>query len=245
MILLRIGVDDGGGNKNVGGVQGGCTIEGGDEMKKYEYSKASAGWFPIESANFGFQSQNEAAAGQQGQNGRQGQQGQGQNAGQQPRSVNAPPLRSGAGGQNGESDEAFTKISIGKFVDAATVTLMKFGMEDRKKTKSDGKKLRSADIHFLDSVAKYGDSKSRFVFPYMMIQMQHVLIKGWNISASGDDRPSETLELWYDKVAVKYFKTSDGKVWSLADSGGWDQSANEEWKPTGAEAKYFEDPEIV
>jgi type VI protein secretion system component Hcp len=214
MILLRLD-----------GIKGKfCDIVGGQE--KYQYGHENVGWFPIESMNFGFQSVTEAAA--------NGTPGSGQtpvaNAGQpatQPASK-VPPAKGGKAG-----GESFTTISVNKFVDGTTTTLMRFAMEDRKVTKADEKKMRKADFHFLHSVmGRQSDAKpGRFIFPYMMLTLENVLIRGWNITAAGDDRPAETLELWYDKAAMRYYRTKDGLVWTGGDVSGWDQSKNEQWTP--------------
>jgi type VI protein secretion system component Hcp len=222
MILLRLD-----------GIEGKfCDITGGQD--KYKYGHENVGWFPIESMNFGFQSATEAAADSTSANTQTG----GARAGGSgaPAPSKAPPAKGGKG--NGE---AFTTISVSKFVDGTTTTLMRFAMEDRNVTKSDQKKLRKADFHFLHSVmGRQSDAKpGRFIFPYMMITLDNVLIKGWNITASGDDRPTETLELWYDKAAIRYYRTKDGLVWTGGDVAGWDQSKNEQWSPP-EKGTYFE-----
>ena len=81
------------------------------------------------------------------------------------------------------------------------------------------------------------------IFPYLMITLDRVLIKGWEISAQGDDRPTENLTLWYDRAAMRYFRTTDGKVWNSVEPKGWDQHADEEWIPSDGEAPYFKQPD--
>ena len=224
MILLRMK-----------GVQGACDIVGGSEIAKtYKYHEE--GWFPIESVEFGFREQSESAGGTNSpsEGGEQGGGSQGQTA----RRGGGPPIRGGtaSGGSSDSEDEAFSTISINKFVDVASTVLMKFAMEDRKKTKAakqeegDPEATRVADIHFLTSVRKKDEMKSQFVFPYMMIHLENVLVRGWNINAQGDDRPTETLQLWYDKAAMKYFSTTDGEIWAQGGiTSGWDQSTDDFW----------------
>lgn len=120
---------------------------------------------------------------------------------------------------------------------------MHFAMQDRKVTKADDKKLRKADFHFLHSVmGKTSGPSTRFIFPYMMITLENVLFKGWNVTASGDDRPTETFELWYDKAAMRYYRTKDGLVWTGGDISGWDQSKNEPWDAPD-KPPYFAEPD--
>lgn len=216
-----------------------CSITGGQE--KYHYGTDNVGWFPIESMNFGFQTVTESAADKTSGTPQTG----GTRSGPQPPPApKAPPAKGGKAG-----GESFTTITVSKFVDGTSTALMKFAMEDRKKTKADEKKLRKADFHFLHSVVgdrseigkptEYGRS-GRFVFPYLMITLESVLIKGWNITASGDDRPTETLELWYDKAAMRYYYTNDGRVWNGGHAAGWDQSKNDEWKDIPDKGTFFE-----
>lgn len=230
MILLRLD-----------GLQGKyCDIEGGQE--KYRYGESSAGWFPIESMNFGFQTVTESAA---NTSSGAGQTTDGSNGQKTP--LPQPSTKSGKGG----SSESFTTIQVSKFVDGTTTSLMRFAMEDRKVTKADDKKMRKADFHFLHSVSgdkseigkqvKYGMS-GRFVFPYMMITLENVLFKGWSVTASGDERPTETFELWYDKAAMRYYRTKDGLVWIGGDVSGWDQSKNEPWDAPN-KPPYFSEPD--
>jgi type VI protein secretion system component Hcp len=209
-----------------------CDIEGGQD--KYRYGESSAGWFPIESMNFGFQTVTEAAADTTAT----GTQTGGSNAQVQANSK-TPPAKGGKGG-NGES---FTTIQVSKFVDGTTTSLMRFAMQDRKVTKADDQKMRKADFHFIHSVM--GEDSvwnTRYVFPYLMITLENVLIKGWSITATGDDRPTESIEIWYDKAAMRYYRTKDGRVWTGGDISGWDQSKNEAWNAPSC-PPYFEEPD--
>lgn len=218
-----------------------CSIQGGQD--KYKYNKSNAGWFPIESMNFGFKTATDSSSG--GSTGDSQNQSGGSSAGGNS-SPPAPPKSSGGTGSGGakkENEDAFSTISISKFVDGVSSSLMGFAMRDRLVSKSDEQKQRKADIHFLHSV-KSLDKEDRFIFPYLMITLQKVLIRGWNITASGDDRPSESMELWYDKAAMRYYRTIDGKEWIGGQITSWDQYKNDEWQNVEAEAPYFAQPDF-
>jgi type VI protein secretion system component Hcp len=234
MILLRL--------NDLGGLY--CEISGGSKLKPYKYGESGAGWFPIESVNFGFKSQAESSVGSPTGNQASPQGRTGSSAA--PSRVPTPTQTrggTGSGGATKEGDEAFTTLSISRFVDGATTCLMGFAMADRVVTKSDTSKMRKADIHFLHSVmGDKTEAKERFIYPYLMITLASVLVKGWNISAQGDDRPTESLELWYDKAAMRYYRTVDGKVWNTTEPKGWDQYKNEEWVPSDGEAPFFKQP---
>lgn len=216
------------------------TLEGGQKLvAKYKYGQSDAGWFPIDSLQFGFNGQTESSAGGNG-GGSGNSNGSGGSGGG---SGNSSQSSSSSGSGGSKSEEDFTQLSISKHVDAATTHLMGYAMEDRKVTKADEDKLRKADIHFIDSVRMNTSGTDQFIFPYLMITLDRVLIKGWEISSQGDDRPTESLTLWYDRCAMRYFRTSDGKVWTSVEPKGWDQQANEPWVPSDGEAPYFKQPD--
>ena len=214
-----------------------CDIQGGQE--KYKYGESKSGWFPIESMNFGFQTPSESSADTtSGSNGSSTDTGL-HHSGSHTRVTSAKA--------KGGTDEAFTTISVTKFVDGTTTSLMRFAMEDRCKAKSDRERMRKADFHFLHSVRGKETKEikpTRFVFPYMMITLENVLVKGWNISAGADDRPVETIELWYDKAAMRYYRTKDGVEWIGGDVSGWDQYKNEPWSAP-ENPRHFEAPDTT
>ena len=228
MILLRI--------EKIGGIN--CDIEGG--QPQYAYNKSDEGWMPIESMTFGFQSSSDAKGG--AKKGATGTQAVGKQGAQPTQS--APIAGANPSGDSG--NEAFSEIQISRFVDTVTPQLMQFAMEDRRKKKGDGSKMRKADIHFLHSVMGRNSEKTlRTVFPYLMITLEDVLVSSWNITGSGDDRPTESLQLKYDKAAMKYFRTKTGKDWIGGQPAGWDQLKNDFWSQTETDnIVYFKAPKM-
>jgi type VI protein secretion system component Hcp len=104
--------------------------------------------------------------------------------------------------------------------------------------------LRKADIHFLHSVmGNKSETILRTIFPYLMITLEDVLVTSWNITGSGDDRPTESLTLKYDKAAMRYYRTKKGDVWTGGTPAGWNQMTNFDW--TEAETsgiEFFKEP---
>jgi hypothetical protein len=101
-------------------------------------------------------------------------------------------------------------------------------MEERSKKKSTDVDELAADIHVLGSVA-FKDSKERFVYPSLMIHLEKVHVSEWTLDGSGNNRPSESFKLQYDKAAIRYGVTPDGKSYDPATAVGWDQNANARW----------------
>lgn len=121
------------------------------------------------------------------------------------------------------------ELSIDKSVDSATVYLMQAAMKSR----SDGGKsyLVSIDIHLIQnkSYDEAIDSKSP-VKPYLKIRIENAIVQSWKISADDDQRPSESISIWFNRAAIKYRASPDGKVYQTFGPLGWDQQKNEEWK---------------
>ena len=96
-------------------------------------------------------------------------------------------------------------LSIDKSVDCSSLYLMHKAIQDR--GASDSSDLTSAVIHFVENIPDYDKSSKdgSSSFPFLKIKLGNVLIKNWNLSASGTgDRPSESIELWYSQVAMAY-----------------------------------------
>ena len=53
--------------------------------------------------------------------------------------------------------------------------------------------------------------------------------KDWKFSADGDDRGTETLSFQYDRVAMNYVSTGDGKIFLFGNPRGWDQTEHKPW----------------
>jgi type VI protein secretion system component Hcp len=202
---------------------GSVEIEGSPAGDDYR----QGGWFPVESFNFGFEgapSDDSKKDGQPTPNtpGARGSTGHaGSNASN----------RSNAPSQSDKDKGDLQEISISKEVDRATTDLMVLAMEERSKAKSanraSGGKELCADIHVLGSVI-FKDSVMRNAFASLMIHLECVAVKEWGISGSGDNRPSETVKLKFDKAAMHY-TWYDGSQFLYFGPKGWDQKNHAPW----------------
>ena len=116
------------------------------------------------------------------------------------------------------------ELSIEKSVDSATVYLMYLAMKGRSGATESG--FFSVDIHMIQASTDGGP-----VTAFLKIRIENAMIKEWNISASEDDRPTESLRIWFNKAAMKYRSSSDGKTFSTHGPLGWDEQGNKDWKP--------------
>ena len=116
------------------------------------------------------------------------------------------------------------ELSISKSVDCATVYLMYSVMKGRKD--SGTKSTCSVDIHLVQTTEQGGGVKA-----FLLIRIENAIIKDWGIDGSGDDRPTENLKIWFNKAAMKYLATTDGKIYVTHGPKGWDEQENKDFKP--------------
>ena len=48
---------------------------------------------------------------------------------------------------------------------------------------------------------------------YLKYKLDRCFIKSWSTSGDADDRPTEEVAFYYNKIAFNYAKTTDGKEW--------------------------------
>lgn len=51
-------------------------------------------------------------------------------------------------------------------------------------------------------------------------------MKSWSTSGDADDRPTEEVSFYYNKIAFAYAKTKDGKEWKADRPMEWDNVSN-------------------
>jgi type VI secretion system secreted protein Hcp len=106
-------------------------------------------------------------------------------------------------------------IELGKTMDASSVYLMQAAV-------SGGALGKEAKIHFLTT----GGDKANL---YLEFKLFNPIVTKWAISGSDDGRPEENISLWYWKIWMQYYTTTDGKSFTSAGSRGWDRVKNEPW----------------
>ena len=115
------------------------------------------------------------------------------------------------------------ELSIEKSVDSATVYLMYLAMKGRSGSESG---FFSVDIHLIQASTDGGALAA-----YLKIRIENAMITQWDINATNDDRPTESLRIWFNKSAMKYRSTQDGVTFSTHGPLGWDEQGNKDWKP--------------
>ena len=110
-------------------------------------------------------------------------------------------------------------------------------MNDKQRAKE--KVAKELDIHFVGSLR--GADGQRGIFTFLMIHLEDIKIRSWNVSGSGDDRPTESLDIRYEKMAVAYYGTLDGEIQDACEKAGWKQGEMEWWDDVSSD--YW--PEIM
>lgn len=109
--------------------------------------------------------------------------------------------------------------SISKSMDTASAYLARKAIS--------GSSCNTADICFVEAITL--DNNERKNVCYLHYKLYNVFIKSWTTTGDGDDRPTEDVELWYNKIAFIYFATEDGKSFGAGHYCKWDQVQAKPW----------------
>jgi type VI protein secretion system component Hcp len=104
-------------------------------------------------------------------------------------------------------------VNVTKQMDISSVYLMK-------EATGGGTSPDKCEIHFISS--GLDASKKDQYSTFLIIELERPVIKKWGINASGDDRPSESIEIMYNTIKMKYTWFSGGSKKSEAGPAGWD-----------------------
>jgi type VI protein secretion system component Hcp len=217
-----------------------CKPKGGDALvtvgsvRVVPYDGKKDGWFPLDSFNFGFLEHKDEANAAPAAKGAPAKGGTGTHS-------TVPTAPAGGKGDKGEKKDR-AEMSLSKQVDSVSSSLLFLAMQERKSKKgtSREKELQlEADIHVVSSL-QAGAEGDRSTYTSLMVHLEAVNVVDWQLSASGDSRPTETVKLRYDRVAMIYIATADGKVFRVDPPKGWDQTENKpfEWDTSLIE-KYY------
>ncbi len=91
--------------------------------------------------------------------------------------------------------------------------------------------MTTVDIHVIEPKhLAADDANTKPVKAFLKIRIENAIVQTWSISGS-DSRPSETISIWFNRAAMKYASSSDGKTFQVHGPLGWDQFKNQDWKP--------------
>ncbi|MEO1251472.1 MAG: type VI secretion system tube protein Hcp [Pseudomonadota bacterium] len=61
---------------------------------------------------------------------------------------------------------------------------------------------------------------------YLRYKLDRCFVKSWSTSGDADDRPTEEVAFYYNKIAFAYAKTKDGKEWRSDRPMKWNNVKN-------------------
>jgi type VI protein secretion system component Hcp len=113
------------------------------------------------------------------------------------------------------------ECTISKSVDRASTLLAQFAIN--------GNSLGKAKIDFVEIGGAGGNEGKPLC--YMRYVLDRVFVKSWSTSGDADDRPTEEVAFYYNRIAFQYRSTTDGKAFTLSTPMTWDNVSNtKEWK---------------
>lgn len=111
------------------------------------------------------------------------------------------------------------ECTISKSMDMASAKLAQYAIN--------GNSLGQAEIHFVEIGS---DAKP---VAYLKYKLDRAIIKSWSTSGDADDRPTEEVSFYYNKIAFNYAETKNGRVTGASSTFSWDRAANTSWADNG------------
>ena len=119
----------------------------------------------------------------------------------------------------------FQEVSISKTFDAASTGLARKAIA--------GSSCGTVDIKFVQTITDDNEDQQNVVF--LQMKLDNVFVKTWGISGDEDERPTEEVTLWYNKIAFSYFNSPDAKTFDFSGICSWDKATQQPWND-GADA---------
>ena len=116
----------------------------------------------------------------------------------------------------GELQECTISKSLGR----ASARLMQFAIN--------GNSAGTAEIHFVEVSGPEGTP-----IAYLKYKLDRCFIKSWSTSGDADDRPTEEVAFYYNKIAFSYQHTEDGRTYRPGGTASWDRVKNVKWDSHG------------
>ncbi len=106
------------------------------------------------------------------------------------------------------------ELTIDKGMDASSPGLAKLSLT--------GRSLGSVEVCVTDNPDGPTDC-------YLRYKLNRAFVKSWSTSGDADDRPTEEVAFYYDKIAFAYEPTEDGKDFEGGGTISWDNQRKRPW----------------
>lgn len=113
------------------------------------------------------------------------------------------------------------ECTISKSLNATSVALAQFA--------TNGNSAGTVEIDF---VAPSGSEGGKPLV-YLKYKLDRCFVKSWSTSGDADDRPTEEVAFYYNKIAFQHAFTQDGEKFKLTDVFSWDLVTNTRWSNPG------------
>ena len=97
-------------------------------------------------------------------------------------------------------------VTIAKALDTSTPKLAKLSLT--------GRSLGTVEICVTENPDEPTDC-------YLRYKLERCFVKSWSTSGDADDRPTEEVAFYYNKIAFSYANTDDGISWDRKKKGPW------------------------
>ena len=114
------------------------------------------------------------------------------------------------------------ECTISKSMDWSSAKLAQFAIN--------GNSCGTAEIHFVEVA---GDDPAAKPLCYLKYKLDRCFVKSWSTSGDADDRPSEEVAFYYNKIAFAYTSSVDGDEWGAGHTMSWDNVTNLPWTDHG------------
>ena len=111
------------------------------------------------------------------------------------------------------------ECTISKTMDKASAKLAQFAIN--------GNSLGTAKIYFVEVGG--GGGPEGVPVCYLQYNLNRCFVKSWSTSGDADDRPTEEVAFYYNKIAFSYKQTKDGKTFGPPLEMKWDNVKNKPW----------------
>ena len=94
-----------------------------------------------------------------------------------------------------------------------------------------GNSMGATEIHFVETAGGGGNEGAPFC--YLKYILARTFVKSWSTSGDADDRPTEEIAFYYNKIAFNYASTVDGKNFKDCRAMSWNNVINKKWDGHG------------
>ena len=113
--------------------------------------------------------------------------------------------------------------TVSKSMDSTSSQLAQFAIN--------GNSLGTAEIFFVE--IGRGDRTEGKPICYLQYKLDRCFVKKWSTSSDADDRPTEEVAFYYNKIAFIHVVTTDGKNFKPGLPMSWDNVRNKPWDAHG------------